>query len=111
LWTLVFCVLVVSSTAEAAERLEPGFVITRPDGATVTLEEEYILIDKSEVAKISLLVRDFERCRAAFVECNEQLAEAAPPPQKRSRWAVVLAIVAAAFAGGVVVGTTAGDEK
>ena len=96
-----------SPRARAAERLEAGVVLTRPDGATVTLDQPYMLLDASEVRGISVVVRDLEACMAAFDDCEKAKD---PPAQARKFWSsragagLAAAGVVVVFVGGVVIG-------
>ena len=107
---LVFCAAMAwSPSANAAERLEAGIRLIRPDGVEVVLDTERLLLDRGEVANIVVLVRDLEACREAWADCEK----APPPTPVRSRGWVFATGVLAAFALGMAVGEAAdsvGDD-
>ena len=96
--------LAASSTAAAADRLEPGIRLILTDGTEVVLEEEHLLMNRDEVASIAVLVRDLEACRKTLGDCEHESTIA--PPSRRPDGLWMVALIAGAFATGLVVGAS-----
>lgn len=94
--------------ARASDLLPAGTAITSTSGETVILDDEYLLVDRGEVAGLAIMVRDLERCRAALAECDATGQPIEPPVTRSpSRWSTWAAIAAGSFAAGVVAGVSA----
>lgn len=90
-----------ATPARAADLLPAGYAITSTSGETVILDDEYLLIDRGEVAGLTIMVRDLQRCQAALAECD---AAPKPPaaiaPAKKSRLGWWVAAITGAFVAG-----------
>ena len=96
---LVFCgAMAWSPSANAAERLEPGIRLVRPDGVEVVLDTERLLLDRNEVSNIVVLVRDLEACRQAWEGCEKRPSR---PERRPIRWTIAVAVLAG-FSAGIV---------
>ena len=100
---LACCALTASSSAAAADRLEPGIRIVLADGTEILLEEEHLLMNRDEVASIAVLVRDLEACRQSLGACEREVREGTTEGlAPRRRWLLMMSVVAVSFAAGVL---------
>ena len=102
---LVCFALLASSTARASDRLPAGTRIVLPDGREATLEAEFALLDRKELAAIAVLKRDLESCNRTLTDCEPST----PGKGSSRRWALATA-VAAAFAAGIAAGVSLSER-
>ena len=92
----IACVVLHVSSAEAAEIIEPGIVLVRPDGTEVRIDSRRILLDDEDVARLGELVDELEACRRQLEDCKRER------PSNRDRMLLLLATFAGAFAASLV---------
>lgn len=88
-------VVLHGAPVEAAELIEPGIVLVRPDGTEVRIDRETILLHDEDVARLDGLLQELAVCREERDGCERRKADPAP----LRKW-TVLAVIAGAFVAG-----------